>query len=88
MPRQSISITEPNADWLKSQIEKQEYTSMTDAVNDLIRQARRHDEERLERIRDMLIAGEKSIEKHGHSTLTPEERLTKLKEKARVNGLL
>jgi antitoxin ParD1/3/4 len=60
MSRQSITITEPNSDWLKAQIERQEYTSMTDAVNDLIRQARRNEEAHIEKIRAMLIEGEAS----------------------------
>lgn len=40
MARQSISFTEPNDEWLKSQIEKNEYTSKSELVNDLVRQAR------------------------------------------------
>jgi antitoxin ParD1/3/4 len=41
MARQSISFTEPNDDWLKSQVESKEYASKSELVNDLIRQARR-----------------------------------------------
>jgi antitoxin ParD1/3/4 len=40
MARQSISFTEPNDIWLKSQIDSQEYSSKSELVNDLIRQAR------------------------------------------------
>ena len=40
MARQSISFTAPNDDWLKSQVENKEYTSKSELVNDLIRQAR------------------------------------------------
>ena len=40
MSRQSISFTEPNDKWLKAQIESQEYTSKSELINDLIRQAR------------------------------------------------
>ncbi len=40
MARQSISFTTPNDNWLKSQIENKEYTSKSELVNDLIRQAR------------------------------------------------
>lgn len=40
MARQSISFTEPNDEWLKSQIENKEYASKSELVNDLIRQAR------------------------------------------------
>lgn len=41
MARQSISITEPNDHWLKSQIETKKYSSKSELVNDLIRQARK-----------------------------------------------
>ena len=41
MIRQSISFTEPNENWLKSQIESNEYSSKSELVNDLIRQARK-----------------------------------------------
>jgi len=40
MARQSISFTKPNDEWLKSQIENEEYSSKSELVNDLIRQAR------------------------------------------------
>lgn len=40
MIRQSISLTEPNDQWLKSQVDRQEYASKSEIVNDLIRQAR------------------------------------------------
>lgn len=40
MKRQSISFTEPNDEWLKNQIANKEYSSKSELVNDLIRQAR------------------------------------------------
>lgn len=40
MIRQSISITEPNDEWLKAQLNEKEYSSKSELVNDLIRQAR------------------------------------------------
>ena len=40
MVRQSISFTEPNDEWLKAQLSKKEYSSKSELVNDLIRQAR------------------------------------------------
>jgi antitoxin ParD1/3/4 len=40
MARQSISFTEPNDNWLKAQVDSQEYTSKSELINDLIRQAR------------------------------------------------
>jgi len=41
MPRQSISFTKPNDEWLKAQINNEEYSSKSELVNDLIRQARK-----------------------------------------------
>ncbi|WP_157207095.1 ribbon-helix-helix domain-containing protein [Mariniflexile maritimum] len=40
MARQSISFTKPNDEWLKTQVENQEYSSKSELINDLIRQAR------------------------------------------------
>jgi antitoxin ParD1/3/4 len=40
MTRQSISFTEPNDEWLKSQVSSNEYSSKIELVNDLIRQSR------------------------------------------------
>lgn len=41
MARQSISLTEPNDEWLKTQVGSKEYSSKSELVNDLIRQARK-----------------------------------------------
>ncbi|MCP5063885.1 MAG: CopG family transcriptional regulator [Ignavibacteriae bacterium] len=41
MSRQSISFTEPNDEWLKAQVNSNEYSSKSELVNDLIRQARK-----------------------------------------------
>lgn len=60
MIRQSITLTEPNDDWLKQQSGKgREYLSKSDAVNDLIRKARAKEKEN-EAIRARLIAAEQS----------------------------
>ncbi|MEL6556942.1 MAG: CopG family transcriptional regulator [Bacteroidota bacterium] len=40
MARQSISLTEPNDNWLKDQVDNKEYSSKSELINDLIRQAR------------------------------------------------
>jgi len=40
MNRQSISFTEPNEQWLKEMVNNKEYSSKSELVNDLIRQAR------------------------------------------------
>jgi antitoxin ParD1/3/4 len=67
MPLQSISLTEANADWLKSQVDSNEYISITEAINDLIRQARQQEEEKTLRLRIFLAEGEESIKKYGYS---------------------
>ena len=40
MARQSISFTKPNDEWLKVQVNNEEYSSKSELINDLIRQAR------------------------------------------------
>ncbi len=59
MRRQSISFTEPNDEWLKSQIDNKEYSSKSELVNDLIRQAR-HQQQQIDLIRLKLDRAEKS----------------------------
>ena len=83
MTRQSISFTKPNDDWLKSQLESQEYKSKSEAVNDLIRKARREQEE-IEWIRAKLIVGENS----GRSDRTPEQIREEVRKEMRANGEL
>ena len=41
MTRLSISFTKPNDEWLKAQVNNEEYTSKSELINDLIRQARK-----------------------------------------------
>jgi len=41
MIRQSISFTQANDEWLKTQIDSKEYSSKSELVNDLVRQARK-----------------------------------------------
>ena len=41
MTRQSISFTKPNDEWIKSQVDSNEYSSKSELINDLIRQARK-----------------------------------------------
>lgn len=86
MSRQSISFTPPNDDWLKAQVESQEFASKSEVVNDLIRKARRRQQE-MDYIRVKLIEGEQS----GFVEVTEKTRdqiLTKAKAKARENGYL
>ena len=59
MARQSISFTVPNDKWLKSQVENEEYSSKSELVNDLIRQARNQQAE-IDWIRTKLEKAENS----------------------------
>lgn len=57
MARQSISLTRPNDEWLKSQVQSEEYYSISELVYDLIRQAREQ-QKKVDWIRAKLIKAE------------------------------
>ncbi len=59
MARQSISFTKPNDEWLRAQVNNDEYTSKSELVNDLIRQAR-NQQAQIDWIRAKLDRSEKS----------------------------
>ena len=59
MARQSISLTRPNDEWLKAQVDNKEYSSKSELVNDLIRQAR-NQQIQIDWIRAKLDQAEKS----------------------------
>jgi len=80
MPRQSISLTDPNAQWLRQKVETEgEYRSNSEAVNDLIRKARE-----IEALRAHLLQAEKS----GYTSMSAEAILEEIKAEARRNGEL
>jgi len=79
MPRQSISFTEPNDEWLKSQIESKEYTSKSELVNDLIRQARKQ-EKQVDWLRMKLDKAEES----GFTSASKDDILKE--SKSRLDG--
>jgi len=79
MPRQSISFTPPNDEWLKAQVDSEEFTSKSEVVNDLIRQARK-----IESIQEHLIQAEKS----GFTQQSRAEILNEIKDEAKHNGEL
>ncbi|HSJ67595.1 MAG TPA: type II toxin-antitoxin system ParD family antitoxin [Anditalea sp.] len=79
MARQSISLTEPNDMWLKSQVENKEYSSKSELINDLIRQARKQ-QAQVEWIRDKLDLAEKS----GFTSNSKEQTLKE--SKSQLNG--
>jgi len=79
MIRQSISFTEPNDEWLKLQVDKKEYSSKSEVVNDLIRQARKQ-QVQVDWIRAKLDKSEAS----GFTDETKEQILKQ--SKALLNG--
>jgi len=78
MTRQSISLTEPNDQWLKQKVMSQEYSSKSELINDLIRQARGQ-QQQIDWIRAKLEKAEQS----GYSSNTPEQILKIAQEKAK-----
>ncbi|MDD4150777.1 MAG: type II toxin-antitoxin system ParD family antitoxin [Bacteroidales bacterium] len=79
MARQSISFTEPNDEWLKTQVESKEYSSKSELVNDLVRQAR-NQQRQIDWLRSKLERAENS----GFTNESKEQIL--LKSKALFNG--
>lgn len=86
MVRQSISLIEPNAEWVKSLIDAKEYTSMSDALNDLVRQARRQEAEKAQALQAMLMEAEQSIQQQGHSQRSLNEIWEVAKQKYSANN--
>lgn len=80
MSRQSISFTSPNSEWLNKKVKvEHEYTSNSEAVNDLIRKARE-----VEAIRTRLIEAEQS----GFTEMTREEIRAEIRKELRRDGKL
>ena len=75
MTRQSISFTKPNDEWLKAQVDSEEYSSKSELINDLIRQAREQ-QKQIDWIRAKLIKAEKS----GFTDMKPNEILAQSKQ--------
>ncbi len=79
MSRQSISFSKPNDEWLKNQVENNVYSSKSELVNDLIRQARKQ-QVQIDWIRAKLEKAENS----GFSSDTKAEILAQ--SKSLLNG--
>jgi len=79
MPRQSISFSKPNDEWLKAQINSEEYSSKSELVNDLIRQARKQ-QTHIDWIKAKLEKSERS----GFTSDTKEQILKQ--SKSLLNG--
>lgn len=74
MARQSITFTKPNDEWLKSQVDNDEYSSKSELVNDLIRQARKQ-----QRQIDWISAKLKKAENSGFTNDSKEQILAQSK---------
>ena len=74
MTRQSISLTQPNDEWLKAQVESKEYSSKSELVNDLVRQARKQ-----QRQIDWVSSKLESAENSGFTNDSKEQILLKSK---------
>lgn len=79
MTRQSISFTKPNDEWLKSQVDNNEYSSKSELVNDLIRQARKQQKQI-----DWISAKLEKAENSGFTNDSKEEILAQ--SKSLLNG--
>ena len=79
MNRQSITFTKPNDEWLKDMVSNQEYSSKSELVNDLVRQARKQ-QIRIDWINRKLDLAEKG----GFTDLSKKQILKE--SKARLNG--
>lgn len=78
LSRQSISFTAPNSEWLSRKVNvEREYKSNSEAVNDLIRQARG-----VEATRARLIEAEHS----GFTELSREEIRAEVRKELRRGG--
>ena len=81
MPRQTITLTDPNHAWLQARVDSGEFRTQTEAVNDALRQARQLEADYL---KERLIRAKES----GITTMSREEILEESKEELRRNGEL
>ena len=81
MPRQTITLSDPNHAWLQARGESGEFKTQTEAVNDALRRAREI-ENGVEEIRAKLIRAEQ----RGFTDMTPDQILKESKEELRKNG--
>ncbi|VAX34842.1 hypothetical protein MNBD_UNCLBAC01-1467 [hydrothermal vent metagenome] len=83
MTRQSISLTTPNDEWLNFQVSSEEYSTKSEAVNDLIRKERWKEKE-IEFIRAKLIKSEQS----GFVDQNRDEILAEFKNELKLDAKL
>jgi antitoxin ParD1/3/4 len=81
MPRQSITFTSPNDQWLSTQVNSKEYSSKSELVNDLIRRARA-EQENIAYVRARLRKAEES----GFTDLSAEDIRQEVRNELGLNG--
>lgn len=79
MSRQSITFTRPNDEWLKQMVANQEYSSKSELINDLIRQARKQQVQI-----DWINRKLENAEKGGFTEMSKSDILKE--SKSRLNG--
>ncbi|MGS2724340.1 ribbon-helix-helix domain-containing protein [Porticoccus sp. GXU_MW_L64] len=82
--RQTITLSGPNNSWLAAQTESGEYSSKSEAINDLIRRARRNEGE-LAAIRAGLLQAEESIARYGYSKKSVSQIWEEAKEQHKAD---
>jgi antitoxin ParD1/3/4 len=76
MTRQSISLSKPNDEWLKSLLSNEEYASKSEVINDLIRKAREN---------EFIRAKIEKAEKSGFTDLNKNQILSLAKSRAALD---
>lgn len=83
MPRQTITLTDPNYAWLQARVDSGEFRTQTEAVNDALRRVRQKEDE-LAFLQERLA----HAREHGGSVVTREDILERSKAELRKNGAL
>ena len=83
MPRQTISFSEPNHNWITAKVDSKEFRSNSEVVNNALRKIREM-ESGIEAIRLALLEGERS----GISDRTADDILNAVIERKRKDGKL
>ena len=82
MVKKSISVTEPQNDWIRSQIATRHYGNDSELIRELIRERQLREQETRADV-DALRAKILKAEQSGFSTKTPTEILSEIKDEIR-----
>ena len=87
MPRQTITLTDPNAAWLQARVDSGEFRTQTEAVNDALRRVR--ESERMMETEEEIAALRARLDEadaRGMSDRTPEDIRQKALQHLRAHG--